>query len=176
MSKKAMQICFGVIGAVVLFTIIVAVITRDKEPTIEEKLSLGAVMHDGTKDNYFTSPEGRYALKIMSVYEAEPETTDEDAPEADRVVVVVYEYSNDDIESGLVITPAHFRAYDSSGNELEIFPQENLFEPGEISTLGTHTASVAFALKASSENYIEVDYYNDLASLTPDLIYEGVWK
>ena len=84
-------------------------------------------------------------MKITSVYETEPDTTAEDAPKTDRVVVVVYEYSNDDIEAGLVITPAHFRAYDASGNELEVFPQENLFEPGEISTLGTHTASVALS-------------------------------
>jgi hypothetical protein len=102
--------------------------------------------------------------------------TDENAPAADRVVVVIYEYSNDDIENGLVISSAHFKAYDKSGKELEIFPQENLFEPGEISTLGTHTASVAFALSGSSENYIQVDYYNDLASNTPDLVYEGIWK
>jgi len=176
MSEKAMKICFSIIGAVTLFTIIVGFLTREKDPTIEDKVNLGAVLQDENKDNYFTSPEGRYSLKITSVYETEPDTTDEDAPKTDRVVVVIYEYSNDDIESGLVITPAHFRAYDSSGKELEIFPQENLFEAGEISTLGTHTASVAFAISNSADNYIEVDYYNDLASVTPDLIYEGVWK
>ena len=176
MSEKAMKICFSIIGVVVLFTIIVGVITREKEPTIEEKVSLGAILHDGSENNYFTSPEGRYALKITSVYETEPDTTDENAPKTDRVVVVIYEYSNDDIEAGLIITPAHFKAYDKSGNELEVFPQENLFEPGEISTLGTHTASVAFAIGNLADNYIEVDYYNDLASKTPDLVYEGIWE
>ena len=176
MSEKAMKICFSIIISVTLFSIIVGVITREKAPTIEDKLSLGAVLHDENGNNYFTSPEGRYSLKISSVYETEPETSDENAPDADRVVVVVYEYSNNDIENGLVITPAHFRAYDNSGDELQIFPQDNLFEPGEISALGTHTASVAFALSNSASNYIEVDYYNDLASVTPDLIYEGVWE
>jgi translation elongation factor EF-1alpha len=176
MSEKAMKICFSIIGVVVLFTIIVGVITREKEPSLEEKVSLGAILHDGSKNNYFTSPEGRYALKITSVYETEPDTTDENAPKTDRVVVVIYEYSNDDIEAGLIITPAHFKAYDKSGNELEVFPQENLFEPGEISTLGTHTASVAFAIGNLADNYIEVDYYNDLASKTPDLVYEGIWE
>ena len=28
----------------------------------------------------------------------------------------------------------------------------------------------------SSENYIQVDYYNDVSSDTPDLVYEGVWE
>lgn len=176
MSKKAMQICFSVILVVTVFSIVVGFLTRKTEPTIEEKVELGAIMHDGTKDSFFTAQEGRYSLKITSVFETEPQTSDENAPNTDRVVVVVYEYSNDDIESGLVISSTHFKAYDDSGKELEVFPQANLFEPGEISTLGTHTASVAFALSNGADNYIEVDYYNDIASEKPDLVYEGTWK
>ena len=133
-------------------------------------------MHNGSENIFFDSPEGKYSLKITSVYETIPSTSDENATDADRVVVVIYEYSNDDIEKGLVISSAHFKAYDKSGKELDVFPQDNLFEPGEISALGTHTASVAFALSGSAENYIQVDYYNDLASETPDLVYEGVWE
>jgi len=176
MSKKAKKICFGIIAVVIVFTVAVAILTREKVPTLEEKINSGAVMHDGTKDSVFESPEGSYSLKITSVYETEPETTDKNAPDTDRVVVVIYEYSNDDISNGLVISSAHFKAYDKSGKELKIYPQANLFEPGEISALGTHTASVAFALSGSAENYIQVDYYNDLASETPDLVYEGVWE
>ena len=176
MSEKAMKICFSIILLVTLFSIIVGVLTREKEPTVEEKVQAGAIKHDGKRDAYFNAQEGRYSLKITSVYEAEPDTLDENAPDTDRVVVVVYEYSNDDIESGLVISSTHFKAYDDSGKELEIFPQANLFEPGEISTLGTHTASVAFALSNGADNYIEVDYYNDIASEKPDLVYEGTWK
>lgn len=176
MSKKAMKICFSIIALVVAITVVVAVLTREKVPTLEEKINSGAVIHDGTKDTVFDSPEGRYSLKITSVYETEPETTDENAPDADRVVVVIYEYSNDDISNGLVISSAHFKAYDKTGKELKIYPQANLFEPGEISALGTHTASVAFALNSSAENYIQVDYYNDLASELPDLVYEGIWE
>lgn len=176
MSKKAMVICFSIIAIVVTFTVVVSVLTREKTITLEDKINSGAIVHDGTKDSVFESPEGNYSLKITSVYETEPETTDENAPTADRVVVVIYEYSNDDISSGLVISSAHFKAYDKSGKELKIYPQANLFEPGEISALGTHTASVAFALSANAENYIQVDYYNDLASETPDLVYEGVWE
>lgn len=176
MSKKAMKICFSIIAIVVLFTLVIGFLTREKEPTIEEKIKSGAVMHDGSEDIFFESPEGQYSLKITSVYETTPETTDENAPEADRVVVVIYEYSNDDIEDGLVISSAHFKAFDKSGKQLEIFPQANLFEVGEISALGTHTASVAFALDRNASNYIQVDYYNDVASDTPDLVYEGIWK
>ena len=87
MSEKAMKICFSIIGVVVLFTIIVGVITREKEPTLEEKVNLGAILHDGSENNYFTSPEGRYALKITSVYETEPDTTDENAPKIVKILV-----------------------------------------------------------------------------------------
>ena len=176
MSKNAKKICFSIIALVVAITVVVAILTRKKVPTLEEKIKSGAVMHDGTKDSIFESPEGSYSLKITSVYETEPETTDENVPDADRVVVVIYEYSNDDISNGLVISSAHFKAYDKSGKELKIYPQANLFEPGEISALGTHTASVAFAISDNAENYIQVDYYNDLASELPDLVYEGVWE
>ena len=110
MSKKAMKICFGIIAVVIVFTVAVAILTREKVPTLEEKIKSGAVMHDGTKDSVFESPEGSYSLKITSVYETLPETTDENAPDADRVVVVIYEYSNDDISNGLVISSAHFKA------------------------------------------------------------------
>lgn len=175
MSKKAMKICFSIILVVTLVCGIIGFVTREKEPTIEEKIKAGAVMHNGSENIFFDSPEGKYSLKITSVYETTPSTSDENAPDADRVVVVIYEYSNDDIEKGLVISSAHFKAYDKSGKELDVFPQDNLFEPGEISALGTHTASVAFALSNGSANYIEVDYYNDLASTTPDLVYEGIW-
>ena len=176
MSKKAMKICFGIILAVVFFSIVTGVLTQEKVPTIEEKLKSGAIMHDGSEDSYFDAQEGRYSLKITAVYETEPESSSPDAPTVDRVVVVVYEYSNDDIESGLVISSAHFKAFDKSGNELQLYPQANLFEPGEIGAMGTHTASVAFALDNSSENYIQVDYYNDVSLDTPDLVYEGVWE
>lgn len=174
MSTKAMKICFSIIFAVTLFSIIVGVLTREKEPTFDEKIEMGAVQYDDQKDFVFDAQEGTYSLKITTVYEATPETEEEEAPKADRVVVVVYEYSNDDISEGLVISPAHFRAYDKSGKELEIYPQRNLFEHGEIGALGTHTASVAFALN-HSENYIEIDYYNDLSADVPDLVYKSVW-
>ena len=59
-----MKICFSIIALVVAITVVVAILTREKVPTLEEKIKSGAVMHDGTKDSVFESPEGRYSLKI----------------------------------------------------------------------------------------------------------------
>ena len=175
MSKKAKQICFSIIFIVLAFSVAVAVFTMERKVSIEQKINSGAVMHNGSDTVDFEAEEGRYSIKITSVYETEPLTDKADAPPAERVVVVVYEYTNDDISEGLVISSTHFKAYDKSGKELKIYPQANLFEPGEIGAMGTHTASVAFALN-STEKYIEVDYFNDVASNIPDLIYEGIWK
>lgn len=47
MSEKAMKICFSIILFVTLFSIIVGVLTREKEPTVEEKVQAGAIKHDG---------------------------------------------------------------------------------------------------------------------------------
>ena len=133
-----------------------------------------------------STPSGRRAssawaarflgLKIKTIYEVAPEPVAEDAPAADRVVIVVYEYTNNSIENGLVIGSTHFKAYDKSGKELELYPQANLFEAGEIHQFGTMTASIAFSLDKTASKYIEVDYYNDSASATPDLVFEGTWE
>lgn len=176
MSKRAMRICFSIIGAVLVFTLVVAFLTREKEPTIEEKINAGAILHDGSENSVFDSPEGEYALKIKTIYEVAPEPVTEEAPSADRVVIVVYEYTNNSIENGLVVGSTHFKAYDKSGKELELYPQANLFEAGEIHELGTMTASIAFSLDKTASKYIEVDYYNDSASATPDLVFEGTWE
>lgn len=177
MSKKAMKICFSVIGIVLIFTLVVAFITREKEPTIEEKISAGAILHDGSENTVFDTAEGQYSIKIKTVYEVTPEPTVENASDADRVVIVVYEYTNNNIERDLLIGYSHFKAYDKSGKELELYPQAYLFSPGEIGTFGTMTASMAFSLDKSASNYIEVDYYNnDIAATKPDLVFETTWE
>ena len=38
MSKKAMVICFSIIAIVVTFTVVVAVLTREKTITLEDKM------------------------------------------------------------------------------------------------------------------------------------------
>ena len=120
------------------------------------------------------SQEGSYSIKITAVFDVEPDTDSKSAPEAERVAVVVYEYTNDDISHGLSIGDTHFKAYDKKGKSLEVFPQKGLFEPGEVGAEGTFTASVAFALN-NPENYIKIEFYNDPASGKCDAVYEQEW-
>lgn len=118
--------------------------------------------------------EGSYSLKITAVYDTAPDTDEPNPPEAERVAVVVYEYTNEDISSGLSIGNTHFKAYDKNGKELEQFSQKGLFEVGEAGQSDTYTASVAFALN-NDENYIKVEFYNDTASKKPDAVFEKEW-
>lgn len=120
------------------------------------------------------SQEGSYSIKITAVFDVEPDTDSENPPKAERVAVVVYEYTNDDISHGLSIGDTHFKAYDKKGKSLEVFPQKGLFEPGEVGAEGTFTASVAFALN-NPENYIKIEFYNDPASGKYDAVYEQEW-
>lgn len=118
--------------------------------------------------------EGTYSVKITTVFDAEPEPKESNAPKAEKVAIVVYEYTNDDIAHGLAIGNTHFKAFDSKGRELEQYPQSNMFEPGEVGASGTFTASVAFALN-SDEKYLKIEYYNDISSKNPDAVFEKTW-
>ena len=56
-----MKICFSIIALVVAITVVVAILTQEKVPTLEEKIKSGAVMHDGTKDSIFEEKKNSLA-------------------------------------------------------------------------------------------------------------------
>lgn len=173
MMKRPFVFCFGFIAAALVITFCV-VLFNGSGHSLDSKLNAGASEVKVSENVTYKAPEGNYSLTVTAVYDTLPDTDEKSAPEAQRVCVIVYEYTNTDIENGLVIGDSHFKAYDKAGNELALFPQKNLFEPGEIGTNGTHTASVAFALN-SEENYIELDYYNDVSSDYPDSVIVKEW-
>lgn len=166
MNKKYVAVCTAVVVAIVL-CIVIAVFTK---PEKEEKTPVTDVSENVKMDAH----EGSYSLKITAVYDIAPDTDEPNPPEAERVAVVVYEYTNEDISSGLSIGNTHFKAYDKNGKELEQFSQKGLFEVGEAGQSDTYTASVAFALN-NDENYIKVEFYNDTASKKPDAVFEKEW-
>lgn len=166
MNKKYGLI--AVLAVVVLALIlIVAGITRndsgkkDPAPVVSDEATLQA-------------QEGNYTLKITKVLEVEPNPKEEEAPEAESVAIVVYEYTNDDIAHGLVIGNTHFKAYDSKGKELQQYPQKDLFEPSDVGASGTFTASVAFALN-NDDDYLKIEYYKDISAKKPDVVFEQNW-
>lgn len=159
---------FAIVVAVLLVIIlIVAGVTNDDN---DKKDPAPVVSDEAT----LQAQEGNYTLKITKVLEVEPNPKEEEAPEAESVAIVVYEYTNDDIAHGLVIGNTHFKAFDSRGKELEQYPQKDLFEPSEVGTSGTFTASVAFALN-SDKDYLKIEYYKDISAKNPDVVFEQEW-
>ena len=170
MNKKYITISFCIIAVVLVFTLVVAGVTKKDNTGNNNDISNPAVSEEvSLKTN-----EGSYTIKINTVYDAEPLTDEENPPAADRVAVVVYEYTNDDISHGLSIGNTHFKAFDSKGTELQQYPQKDLFQASEIGESGTFTASVAFALN-NTENSLILEYYNDVSSVKPDTVYELNW-
>ncbi len=166
MNKKygLLIACFA--GVLLVIILIISGVTKtDETKTPSEILSGEATLQ---------AQEGNYSVKITTVLEAEPNPEEENPPKADRVAIVVYEYTNDDISHGLSIGNTHFKAYDANGRELKQYPQKDLFEPSEVGESGTFTASVAFALN-SRKNYIKIEYYNDISAKTPDAVFEKEW-
>ena len=166
MNKKYGLIAIGFVVVSLVIILIVAGVTKcdtkkDHAPVVSDEATLQA-------------QEGNYTLKITKVLEVEPNPKEDVAPEAESVAIVVYEYTNDDIAHGLVIGNTHFKAYDSKGKELEQYPQKDLFEPSDVGTSGTFTASVAFALN-NDDDYLKIEYYKDISAKNPDVVFEQEW-
>ncbi len=172
MNRKFIIICVSIIAVILL---VVALVSGSKKPQ-EDKNNESEIAEQTSLEDEITlkSQEGNYSVKITAVFEAEPNSADKDAPKAERVAVVVYEYKNADITDGLSIGNTHFKAYDKRGKELKQYPQNGLFEPSEIGESGVFTASVAFALN-NDNNYLKIEYYNDTASKKPDATFEQTW-
>ena len=167
MNKKYGLIAIAVVVVTLVIILVVAGFTKDDT---EKKYPAPVVSDEAT----LQAQEGNYTLKITKVLEVEPNPKEEEAPEAESVAVVVYEYTNDDIAHGLVIGNSHFKAYDSKGKELQQYPQKDLFEPSEVGTSGTFTASVAFALN-NDDDYLKIEYYKDISAKKPDVVFEQNW-
>ncbi len=167
MNKKVALIIAVFVG---ICLIIAFVVTKSSKKDETDKEPVEIITGEAT----LQAQEGNYTLKITRVLEVEPDPKEANAPEAQSVAIVIYEYTNADIEHGLAIGNTHFKAYDSQGNELEQYPQKNLFEPSEVGQSGTFTASVAFVLN-STDNYLKIEYYKDISTNKADVAFEEKW-
>ena len=95
MNRKYIIICVSIIA---VFLLIIALVTGSKKPQKADNDESETTEQTSLEDEVtLKSQEGNYSVKITAVFEAEPNSTDEDAPKAERVAVVVYEYKNTDI-------------------------------------------------------------------------------
>ena len=114
----------------------------------------------------------KFRLKILSIKETTERNQFSDK-QADRVVIIEYEYENKSREDDVFISDIDFQAYDKANFALETYPI-SVKHPSKISTGRKTTASMAFALN-NDENYIELEFYDNIFSSKADVKFILEW-
>ncbi len=118
------------------------------------------------EDIYITNSLGKYRVKFTSVTETSDRNQFSDK-RADRVVVIEWEYENLTIEDDLLVSEMlNFKLYDKDNNKLETYPVSSKYG-GNVGKGRKAVSSEAFALN-NSNNYIELEYYDNTWNSKPD--------
>ena len=119
-----------------------------------------------------TTSEGSYKITFTAIEETNDRNKFSDIT-ADRVVILSYEYENIDHQDGINVSSWKFRVFDKSGTALETYPVSTKY--GETLSPGRKSsATEAYALN-HSENYIEVEYYDNTFNSMSDCIFQLEW-
>ena len=144
--------------------------STDSEGTQSEKHELKT--YKINEDIYITNNSGKYRVKFTSIKETNDRNQFSDT-QANKVVVIEYEYENMTLEDDLFISDTtNFKAYDKENNQLETYPVDTKYS-SNVSKGRKTTASVAYALNSDS-NYVELEFYDNVWNSKPDckLIFE----
>ena len=118
------------------------------------------------EDIVVTKDEGKYRIRITNVEETTRRNQFSDI-QAQKVVLISYEYENMTMENDLSVSELGFKLYDKDNNKLETYPDINQKYGGSVSK-GRKTSSVdAYALN-NDNNYIELEYYDNMFNSKPD--------
>ena len=118
------------------------------------------------EDIYVTNNDGKYRIKITQVEETDKRNQFSEK-EAKKVVLISYEYENMTLEDDLSISELDFKLYDKDNNKLESYPDTSQKYGGAVSTGRKTTAIDAYALN-NDNNYIELEYYDNMFNSKPD--------
>ena len=108
---------------------------------------------------------GEYKLKFTKIYETS-ERNQFSEKQANRVIIIEYEYENVSKENDLYVSDLEFKVYDKENNQLETYPVTTK-SGGSVSKGRKATGSVAYALNSNS-NYVELEYYDNMFNSKPD--------
>ncbi|MBR2240265.1 MAG: DUF5067 domain-containing protein [Clostridia bacterium] len=110
-------------------------------------------------DIYVTNNSGKYRIKFTKISETSYRNPYSDK-QANKVVLIEYEYENISQEDDLYISEFDFKLYDKENNQLETYPADTKYA-SNVSKGRKTTASVAYALNSDS-NYIELEFYDNM--------------
>lgn len=119
-----------------------------------------------------TTSAGSYRLTFTGVTETSERNRYSDT-QANRVILISYEYENIDSEENVYIFDSHFKIYDNENNSLETYPVSD--KAGESVSIGRKTnATMAYALN-NNANHIEIEHYSNMFNSKYDCIFEIEW-
>lgn len=119
------------------------------------------------EDIFITNNLGKYRVKFTSVTETSDRNQFSDI-KADRVVIIEWEYENLTIEEDLLVSDmSNFKLYDKDNNKLESYPAGDTKTGGSVGQGRKTVASEAYALN-NSNNYIELEFYDNIWNSKPD--------
>ena len=118
------------------------------------------------EDIYITNNQGKYRVKFTNI----EETTDRNQfadQQADRVVIITWEYENLSIDEDLLVSNVlNFKLYDKDNNKMDTYSVSTQY--GGTIGKGRKTVSAeAYALN-SQDNYIELEFYDNIFNGKPD--------
>lgn len=117
------------------------------------------------EDIYIKTNTGEYRVKFTNV----TETADRNQfweEQADRVIVIEYEYENISQPSDLLVSSLNFKLYDKDNNILETYPADTKYG-GSVGTGRKAVASEGYALN-NENNYVELDFYGNMFNSKAD--------
>ena len=110
------------------------------------------------EDIYVTNSHGKYRIKFTGVTETN-DRNEYSEKQADRVVIIGYEYENLDMDEDLYVSDMNFKLYDKDNNSMETYPVDYKY-PTNIGSGRKATASMSYALN-NDNNYIELEFYDN---------------
>lgn len=116
-------------------------------------------------DIYVKNNNYEYRVKFTNIYETSDRNQFADQ-QADRVIIIEYEYENISKEGDLYISDMNFKLYDKDNSQLDTYPASIKY-PDSISKGRKASASAAFALN-NDNNYIELEFYDNMFNSKPD--------
>lgn len=181
-KKKALILAIsGMICMVISFAMAPASPTTEKKGEIENTTenSTDESKQEETEDIYkigdvikVSTPNGSYNLSITGI----SETTDRNQfsdTQADRVIIVDYNYENIDVPEELYIFDSNFKAYDADNNSLETYPAD-IKAADSIGAGRKTTGQMAFALN-NETNKVELEYFDNMFADSKDCLIILEW-
>lgn len=116
---------------------------------------------------------GEYNVKITKVEETSDRNQFSDK-QADRVVLISYEYENVSYQRDLSVSDMNMKVYDKENNLLESYPASGTKYGSSIGTGRKSSGIDAYALNCDA-NYLEIEFYDNMFNSAADCKFVLEW-